>query len=159
MNQFDHDQLRAIISACYNHFGFDIQVTPDPSQPISPSNRRRILRNYRQFKQRMTQGTQTSPPTSPFTNQTAQQTSPLATPSTSFAHQEIPSRLPAAPAYATSGSVIQQAGTSTFTTLQPMSIDTTAIPPRSRGAPVEHPSILAALRRTQRLGKKPKLFL
>ena len=55
--------------------------------------------------------------------------------------------------YTTSGSVIQQTGPSKFTTLQPMSIDTTAIPPRS--------SILAALRRTQRQGKgkMPKLFL
>ena len=175
MNLFDHHQLRAIISACYNHFGFDIQVTPDPSQPISPSNRRRILKNYRQFEQRMTQGTQTSPPTSPITNQTAQQTSPLATPSTSFAPQAIPSRLPAAPSYTTSGSSLndelpplhrvsedlQQTGSSTFTTLQPMLIDTTAIPPSSTVAPVEPPSMLAALRRTQRQGKgkRPKLFL
>ena len=184
-NEFKDHELRPIISACYNHFNLHIPVTPDPSQPVSASKRKRIQEQFRQFEERMSQGTQTSPEPSLHTHQTvAQQTSPLATPSPPFEPQPIPSRLPGAPSYKSSSSSteelpilhpvsanedVQQTGSSTFTTLQTMSVDTTAFPPRPIcGTPSstpleprpEHPSVLATLRRTrQGKGKGPNPFL
>ena len=97
-NEFKDHELRPIISACYNHFNLHIPVTPDPSQPVSAGKRKRIQEQFRQFEERMSQGTQTSPEPSLHTHQTvAQQTSPLATPSPPFEPQPIPSRLPGAP--------------------------------------------------------------
>ena len=70
MNKFSGDELRVILTACYNHFGLDIPVRPDPPQPMSPGRRRRIMSNYRQMKQCFTQGTQTTPSTSPIAGHT-----------------------------------------------------------------------------------------
>ena len=50
MNKFSGDELRVILTACYNHFGLDIPVRPDPPQPMSPGRRRTIMSNYRQMK-------------------------------------------------------------------------------------------------------------
>ena len=174
MNLYRQNELRTIIAACYEHFGLDVQVTPapltpgplmpDPSQPMSSSKRRGIKRHFKEFEQRMTQGTQTSPVTSPITEQTAQQTSPTTTPSTSFTPQPIiPSKLPAASPSSTDDLPIlhpvddAQQMSSRLTTLQPMSLDTSAFPARGTDpSPILEPnpqSTLVHLRRTQRQGK------
>ena len=45
-------------------------MRPDPPQPMSPGRRRTIMSNYRQMKQCFTQGTQTTPSTSPIAGHT-----------------------------------------------------------------------------------------
>ena len=70
MNKFSGHKLRDLLTVCYNYFGLHIPVRPDPPQPMSPGRRRTIMSNYRQMKQLFTQGTQTTPSTSPIAGHT-----------------------------------------------------------------------------------------
>ena len=136
----------------------DIPIRPDPPQPMSPGRRRKIMSNYRQMKQWFTQGTQTTPSTSP----TAGHTTPylmsvgtaIAVPSTSSEQtSRILTTLQPMTVPVTFADTSEQTSP-ILTTLQPMAVTSTSTR-KSHRMPlpvVENTqrSSLTELRRTQR---------